>query len=87
MVFPNNGNWLDEGSSVPPWMDQQYEVWFHDPLKVLEDQIGNPDFKDQIDFAPKQVFRKGKRRYRDLMSGNWAWEQAVCKIFDDFKSH
>jgi hypothetical protein len=65
------------GATIPPWMTQKYEVWFRDPLGVLENQIGNPDFKGVFDYAPKRVFRKGKRRYRDLMSGNWAWRQAV----------
>lgn len=66
-----------EQGPIPPWMDQSYEVWFRDPLQVLENQIGNPDFKGETDHAPKCVFRKGKQRYRDLMSGNWCWEQAV----------
>ncbi|KAF8809162.1 hypothetical protein BYT27DRAFT_7255031 [Phlegmacium glaucopus] len=75
-----------EGRPQPPWMDQKYEVWFRDPLKVMENQIGNPDFKDHIDYAPKRIFRKDKRRYRDLMSGNWAWEQAD-KIGEDVTTH
>jgi hypothetical protein len=61
-----------------PWMDQKFEVWFRNPLHILENQIRNPDFKDEVDYAPKQIYYKGKRRYENLMSGNWAWEQAVC---------
>ncbi|RXW13185.1 hypothetical protein EST38_g12668 [Candolleomyces aberdarensis] len=63
-------------ATVPPWMTQSYEVWFRDPLKILENQIANPDFNGKIDYAPKRVFRNGKRQYRDLKSGNWAWRQA-----------
>ena len=63
----------------PPWMDDKYEVWFRDPLQVLKNQITNPDFKDMMDFSPKRVYHKGKRQYSDLMSGNWAWEQAVSQ--------
>ncbi|KAH9011269.1 hypothetical protein EDB84DRAFT_1540472 [Lactarius hengduanensis] len=73
-------------SFSPPWMDHTYEVWFRNPLHVLETQIRNPDFKDQMDYAPKRVFYKGKRRYQDLMSGNWAWEQAD-KIAEDESTH
>lgn len=62
---------------LPPWAYQQYEVWFRDPLHVMESQLANPDFKEKIDYAPKRVFRKGKRQYQDLLSGNWAWKQAV----------
>lgn len=45
---------------VPPWMTQKYEVWFCDPLRIMENQIGNPDFNGGIDLVPKRVFYKGK---------------------------
>lgn len=65
----------------PSWMTKDYEVWFHNPLDVMESQIGNPDFAHEIDFAPKEVFGKNKKRqYTDLMSGQWAWDQAVRKL-------
>lgn len=66
-----------EGAPQPPWMNENHEVWFRDPLQVLENQIANPDFNGQMDLSPKRVYYKGKRQYHDLMSGNWAWEQAV----------
>jgi Plavaka transposase len=69
----------------PSWMTTEYEVWFRDPLRVMEAQIGNPTFVNEFDFAPKQVFDKdGKRVYTDLLSGNWAWKQAVG-VFLSFK--
>jgi hypothetical protein len=67
-------------SEPPPWMTQKYEVWFRSPLHVMENQIGNPDFQEKFDYAPKRVFRQNKRQYTDLMSGNWAWTQAVCYL-------
>ena len=50
-----------------------YDVWFQDPLKIAEEQIGNKDY------SPKRVFssRTGRRQFSDFMSGNWAWQQAV----------
>ncbi|GLB41297.1 hypothetical protein LshimejAT787_0905120 [Lyophyllum shimeji] len=77
---------LPDSQPVPSWMLEKYEVWFRDPLEVLENQIGNPDFDGQIDYAPKRLSRNGKRRYRDLMSGNWAWEQCD-KIAVDESTH
>lgn len=66
----------------PPWMTAEYVVWFRDPKTVLKNQLANPDFEGEIDYAPKQVFGdKGKREYQDLMSGNWAWNQAVCSLY------
>jgi Plavaka transposase len=64
--------------NTPSWMKNTYEVWFRNPLEVMEGQIGNPDFKGEIDYAPKQVLGKdGKRQFTDTMSGDWSWEQAV----------
>lgn len=35
-------------------------------------------FKDDMDFAPYHVFGKdGSHTYQHMMSGDWAWEQAV----------
>ncbi|KAF8258465.1 hypothetical protein EI94DRAFT_1780909 [Lactarius quietus] len=62
-----------DGMPQPPWIDEKYEVWFRDPLQVLENQIANPDFKDMVDFSPKRVYHKGKHQYIDLIdvhSGN-----------------
>jgi hypothetical protein len=57
---------------------KNYEVWFRGPLQVMENQISSPDFDGELDYAPKQLWNKaGKRIYTDLMSGNWAWRQAV----------
>jgi hypothetical protein len=67
---------LPEGE-VPEWMTQKYEVWFRSPLGIFEKQLANPDFKDEIDWAPKRIFKDGKRQFVDLFSGNWAWKQAV----------
>lgn len=69
-------------ANPPSWMMKSYEVWFRDPLKVMESQIGNRDFDGKIDYAPKQVRGKnGRRQFCDLMSGDWAWEQAVCNYW------
>ncbi|KAJ7761559.1 hypothetical protein DFH07DRAFT_867708 [Mycena maculata] len=61
---------------VTPWKTQEYLVHFRDPRKVLQQQLANPDFKGEMDFAPKRVTVDGSREYEDFMSGNWAWRQA-----------
>ncbi|KAJ3564083.1 hypothetical protein NP233_g8525 [Leucocoprinus birnbaumii] len=64
-------------TNSPPWMYKEYEVWFWDIRDVLEGQLANPSFDGHIDYAPKHVRNKdGKRVFTDLMSGEWAWEQA-----------
>ncbi|KAJ7484562.1 hypothetical protein FB451DRAFT_1555053 [Mycena latifolia] len=69
-----------------PWKTQDYVVHFRDPRQVLHQQLANPDFKSEMDFAPKQVFVDGSREYEDFMSGNWAWQQADI-IAEDPATH
>ena len=38
-----DGTCPPDGMPQPPWMDETYEVWFRDPLQVLENQIANPE--------------------------------------------
>ncbi|KAF7299911.1 hypothetical protein HMN09_00998700 [Mycena chlorophos] len=63
-------------ANVPSWMTDTYEVWFRDPLAIFERQLANPDFADELDWAPKRIFKNGKRQWTDFFSGNWVWEQA-----------
>jgi hypothetical protein len=68
--------------NAPSWMSSSYEVWFRDPLLVMESQIGNHDFGNEMDYAPKRVFSQTwTRQLCDLMSGDWAWNQAVQGFF------
>jgi len=68
------------GENDMKWKRAAYDVWFRDSKEVLKQQLGNPGFKNEMDFAPKKVFdvKTHDRCYQDLMSGNWAWRQAVC---------
>ncbi|KAJ6561586.1 hypothetical protein B0H10DRAFT_2169275 [Mycena sp. CBHHK59/15] len=68
--------------NVTLWKTQEYIVHFRDPRKVLQQQLANPDFKSEMDFAPKQVFIDGQHEYEDFMSGNWAWQQADIIVED-----
>ena len=61
----------------PDWMLEEYTVYFRDPLSIVRSMIGNPDFRGQFDFAPYREFEDGKRRWTDVMSGDWVWKQAV----------
>ncbi|KAJ3495158.1 hypothetical protein NLJ89_g10671 [Agrocybe chaxingu] len=70
-----SGN-LEDGDETP-WKKEEFLVWYRDPREVLINQLGNADFKSEMDFAPKKVYdNKNRRRYSDFMSGDWAWRQA-----------
>jgi hypothetical protein len=68
---------------VPAWMNATYEISYRDPRLVIHGMLANPDFKDRMDFVPYRKYdsRTQKRQWRDFMSGEWAWMQAVRSFF------
>lgn len=77
MGYPHDGE-SSEGVR-PSWMDGQYEVWHCNSLEAVESLISNPDFKGKFDYSPHQDYVNGKHSFQNLMSGNWAWRQAVSQ--------
>nr|GAT47351.1 predicted protein [Mycena chlorophos] len=77
---------LEEGDGAL-WQHESFAVYFRDPREVLRMQLANPDFAKDFDVSPKRVYGKnGRRRYRDFMSGRWAWRQADS-IAEDPDTH
>lgn len=73
---------LPEGD-VPSWMTEKYLVWTRNIRTILHILVSNEDFHGEFDYAPyTELDTKGQRRVlTNLMSGNWAWRQAVsCQI-------
>lgn len=69
---------LPEHGEIPLWMLAAYDVWFQDPWVVLRNQLQNPSFQNQFDYAPYQKFNSnGEQEWGDFMSANWAYQQAV----------
>ena len=66
----------------PPWMLKKYDVWFRDPRQVACQILGNLSFSNEIDLRPFEEYstEDQTRQYKDFMSGEWAWEQAVRHI-------
>lgn len=65
-------------TNVPEWMSVKYLVWFRDPRQLIKNILSNPDMDGEIDYAPLQEYdANGNHCFQDLMSGNWAWKQAV----------
>ncbi|KAJ7213376.1 hypothetical protein GGX14DRAFT_534177 [Mycena pura] len=63
--------------NAPAWKRKTYTVYFRDPHDVLRQQLTNPDFKNELDLTPQQVYdENGDREYKNFMSGQWAWRQA-----------
>ncbi|KAG2095439.1 uncharacterized protein F5147DRAFT_747730 [Suillus discolor] len=70
---------------VPPWMDDEFEVWYRDPHAMAHNILANPTYKDEIDYVPFREYDAldDTRRWKDFMSGDWAWQQAVPNILKD----
>lgn len=69
-----------ENSATFSWMDQDYQLWYRDPRKVVRNILTNPEFNAALDYIPYCDFRDGKRRYGDFMSGDWGWNQSVRDV-------
>ncbi|KAG1743374.1 hypothetical protein EDD22DRAFT_958799 [Suillus occidentalis] len=65
-------------TNVLPWMDQAHDVWYRDPHEVIRNMLGNPDYATEMDYRPyREYLTDGdERQWQDLMSGDWAWNQA-----------
>ncbi|KAG1727079.1 uncharacterized protein EDB91DRAFT_1239580 [Suillus paluster] len=63
---------------IKPWMDDKYEVWFHDPCKVMHNMLVNPTYASEINYhSYREYSTKGdKRQWKDFMSGDWVWDPA-----------
>ncbi|KAF9245384.1 hypothetical protein BU15DRAFT_85684 [Melanogaster broomeanus] len=81
----------DRSGDIAPWMDIAYEVHFRDPQQLAQNILKNLDFKDEIDYTPYREWEERpdgtyNRRWRDLMSADWAWNQADI-IAQDPQTH
>ena len=67
-----------DGVEIPKWMMSEYEIWFRELQLLFKNMLANHDFHGSFDYAPYQRYdNKGNCQYQHLMSGDWAWKQAV----------
>ena len=67
-----------DGIEIPKWMENKYEIWFRDPRVLFKNMLANHDFHGSFNYAPFwQYDNMGSCQYEHLMSGDWAWKQAV----------
>lgn len=65
--------------NVPSWMENEYTVWFRDPLLLFKNILENSSFANLFDYIPHRQYVNGIRCYENFMSGDWAWKQAVSQ--------
>lgn len=75
------------------WMEDPQVVWYREPLAILWLMIANPAFNGEFDYVPYHEYINGNHHFRDFMSGDWAWKQAVhdspsflADVWPDFKT-
>jgi hypothetical protein len=75
--------------NVPEWMNASFEVCYCDPRAVIHGILGHPGFKDDMDYVPYHEYdsKTERRHWRDFMSGDWAWMQAVRDFFQIYSFH
>jgi hypothetical protein len=67
---------------VPEWMTASYDLYYRDSHVVVKNILSNTTFKGGIDYVPYLEFgHRGERRYENLMSGDWAFKNAVRSLF------
>lgn len=66
-------------ANPPRWMTETYELCTRDSRILLHNQLATTDFVDMFDYKPYRQFdHTNDRVWSNLMSGDWAWNEAVC---------
>jgi hypothetical protein len=65
-------------ANSPKWKLQTYELCYRNVVLLMEEQLANPDFKDNCDYVPfMELDETGQPIYSEFFSGEWSWTQCV----------
>ena len=63
----------------PHWMTETYELCMQDSQILLHNQLATSEFVDMFHYKPYCQFDHANDHvWSNLMSGDWAWNEAVC---------
>jgi len=70
----------DMEDDAAPWKFDTYDVWYWDPRQVIHNILASSELASEMDYVPYQEYdtSNDQRRWEDFMSGDWAWQAAVC---------
>jgi len=57
------------------------ELWHRNPVELVEELIGNPNFRDVMKYAPERKYEDKERKVQvidEMWTGKWWWEIQVC---------
>ncbi|KAJ7429835.1 hypothetical protein B0H11DRAFT_1894852 [Mycena galericulata] len=72
--IPLTGDVLDDNNE---FRIETAELWFRDPVECVKELIGNPVFKEAMDYAPKRLFvdAEGTEEViNEMSSASWWWK-------------
>ncbi|KAJ7646307.1 hypothetical protein DFH06DRAFT_1270854 [Mycena polygramma] len=72
--IPLTGDLLDENGEA---RTETAELWFRDPVECVKELIGNPSFKDVMDYKPTRLFKdaEGTEEFiKEMASASWWWK-------------
>ena len=62
----------------PRWMTEDYELCFRDPCSILLNQITSPELQNHFNYVSYKQFDSHRECvWSNLISGEWAWNEAV----------
>jgi hypothetical protein len=71
-------------ANSPKWKLQTYTLCYRDVVLLMEEQLANPAFKDECNYAPfMELDEMGQPIYSEFFSGEWSWMQCVSFIFTE----
>jgi hypothetical protein len=72
-------------ANSPKWKLQTYELSYRDVVHLIEEQLANPDFKNDCDYVPfMELDEQGEPIYSEFFSGEWTWSQCVRSFHHNF---
>ncbi|KAJ7314250.1 hypothetical protein DFH08DRAFT_716947 [Mycena albidolilacea] len=69
--IPLTGDILDDDGEL---RTETAELWFRDPVECVKELIGNPSFKDVMDYAPTRLFvdaEGAEEFFKEMSSASW----------------
>lgn len=62
-------------------MKEVVEIYYRNPVELVRELLGNPDFKDEIHYKPFRMYTDAsgtERIFGEMFTAEWWWEVAVC---------
>jgi Plavaka transposase len=77
-IITSTGDLLtDEGEHAP---SERLELWRRDPIECIKELMGNPLYKESLEYAPQRHYMDEEgniRVFEEMWTGDWWWNTQV----------